>query len=293
MTNLITLGLLILVHTIQGQTQLTLHTVDSDGHPIAVWEKGSKPELSPILFVHGRTWSGVPDFDLQVEGEDLSLMDGMIEKGFATYAIDLRGYGATPRDSTGWLQPITAAKDVASVLDWISKRHQQKVHLFGWSMGSTVSLLTTNKYPEHIKTLTLFGFWMDLDQEIPSSDVNAPAKITNTAEAAASDFITPGSISQKAIDRYVEMALQADPVRTDLSHLDQYNAIKPSKIELPVLILQGEFDPIAPTSLQSKLFTRLKSSKKSWIVIPGGDHAAFMEKPRNYFINVFSQFLQD
>jgi len=160
-------------------------------------------------------------------------------------------------------------------------------------MGSTVSLLTTNKYPEHIKTLTLFGFWMDLDQEIPSSDVNAPAKITNTAEAAASDFITPGSISQKAIDRYVEMALQADPVRTDLSHLDQYNAIKPSKIELPVLILQGEFDPIAPTSLQSKLFTRLKSSKKSWIVIPGGDHAAFMEKPRNYFINVFSQFLQD
>ena len=220
-------------------------------------------------------------------------MDGMIENGFATYAIDLRGYGATPRDSTGWLTPNKAAKDVSVVLAWISKRHNQKVHLFGWSFGSTVSLLTTLNYPDNIKTLTVFGFWMDLDQEIPMIKFHEPQRKKNTAEAAASDFITPGSISQKAIDRYVEMALQSDPVRTDLSQMDQYNAIDPSKIEHPVLILQGEFDPIAPSKYQAKLFNRLKSSKKSWIVIPGGDHAAFMEKPRNYFIRVFSQFLLD
>ncbi len=269
------------------------HIVQSDGHPIAVWSKGFNKNSPPILFVHGRTWSAIPDFDLQVEGEDLSLMDGMIENGFATYAIDLRGYGATPRDSTGWLTPNKAAKDVSVVLAWISKRHNQKVHLFGWSFGSTVSLLTTLNYPDNIKTLTVFGFWMDLDQEIPMIKFHEPQRKKNTAEAAASDFITPGSISQKAIDRYVEMALQSDPVRTDLSQMDQYNAIDPSKIEHPVLILQGEFDPIAPSKYQAKLFNRLKSSKKSWIVIPGGDHAAFMEKPRNYFIRVFSKFIQD
>ena len=293
MNKLIFLAFLFLVHSLHGQNQLKLHTVDSDGHPVAVWAKGNNPELPPILFVHGRTWSGVPDFDLQVEGEDLSLMDGMIQEGFATYAIDLRGYGATPRDSTGWLSPNTATIDVAAVLDWIAKRHQQKVHLFGWSFGSTVSLLTTNKYPDNVETLTVFGFGEDLDQKIPEVKFGDPPRVANTSKAAASDFITPGSISQKAIDRYVEMALQADPVRTDLNHLDQYNAIDPTKIELPVLILQGEFDPIAPTSHQSKLFLRLKSSRKSWIVIPGGDHAAFMETPRSYFIRSFSQFLKN
>lgn len=171
-------------------------TVKSDGHPIAVWEKGFDAKLPSILFVHGRTWSGIPDFDLQVEGEDLSLMDGMIEKGYSTYAIDLRGYGDTPRDESRWLSPSTAAKDVAVVLDWIAKRHGRKAHLFGWSMGSTVSLLTVNTYPDKMESLTVFGFWMDLDKKIPSGEYGKPERKVNTAEAAASDFITPGSISK-------------------------------------------------------------------------------------------------
>jgi len=86
------------------------------------------------------------------------------------------------------------------------------------------------------------------------------------------------------------MALSADPIRVDWNMLDQFNAIDPSKIDLPVLILQGEFDPIAPTPIQARLFTRLKTPHKIWVVIPGGDHAAFMETPRSYFIKVLSQF---
>jgi predicted dienelactone hydrolase len=55
--------------------------------------------------------------------------------------------------------------------------------------------------------------------------------------------------------------------------------------------MQGEFDPIAPTTFQAKLFTRLKTADKSWMVVSGGDHAAFMETPRPYFINGFSDFI--
>jgi len=168
----------------QETTNLVKQTVMSDGHPIAVWEKGFDPKLPPILFVHGRTWSGVPDFDLQVEGEELSLMDGMIEMGFTTCAIDLRGYGATPRDPSGWLSPNTAAKDVAAVLDWIANRHDKKAHLFGWSMGSTVSLLAVVQYPDKMKTLIVFGFWMDLDKKIPEMEFGDPELKINTAKDA-------------------------------------------------------------------------------------------------------------
>lgn len=270
------------------------HTVISDGHPMAVWQKKPVNSKGVILFVHGRTWSAVPDFDLQVKGEDLSLMDGMIEQGYDTYALDLRGYGSTPRDSTEWNSPNKAAKDILNILNWISKNNNnQKVHLFGWSMGSTLSILATQQHSEDIASLTVFGYWQDLDVTIPEDPIDFQLKkSTNTAKNAASDFITPYSISQKAIDTYVKMALQHDPIRADWRNVSQYNAIDPTLITTPVLILQGEHDPIGPTERQAKLFTRMKTADKSWVVISGGDHAAFMEKPREHFIHAFTAFIE-
>lgn len=275
------------------KSAMVQNTVMSEGHPMAVWEKKVTDTKGIILFVHGRTWSSVPDFDLQVANENLSLMDGMNEQGYTTYAVDLRGYGETPRDSTDWNSPNKAAKDVSNVIDWISSQNgQQKIHLFGWSMGSTISLLVTQQAQDKLTSLTVFGYWLDLDNMIPAdSHGMVPEKRVNTAEAAASDFITPGSISQKAIDQYVKTALKADPIRADWRYQNQYNEIDPSLIQIPVLILQGELDPIGSTDRQTKLFTRLKTADKSWVVISGGDHAAFMETPRPHFIKSFTDFI--
>ncbi len=277
----------------QPNKELIKHTVDSDGHPMAVWVKGKKDSKGIILFVHGRTWSAVPDFDLQVEGEDLSLMDGMVAKGFTTYAIDLRGYGETPRDATEWSTPNIAAKDIQNVLRWISKQHNdKKVHLFGWSMGSTLSLLATQQNSDNIASLTLFGFWKDMDFQFPESKKSPVLRKTvNTAKSAASDFIVPGSISEKAVATYVKMALESDPIKVDWKNANEYNSLDPSLITIPTLIIQGELDPIAPTAVQAKLFTRLKTADKSWVVISGGDHAAFMETPRKHFISTFDAFI--
>jgi alpha-beta hydrolase superfamily lysophospholipase len=272
---------------------LLRHTVLSNGHPMAVWEKKAENAKGIILFVHGRTWSGVPDFDLQVEGEELSLMDGLVEQGYSTYAIDLRGYGKTPRDATEWSSPEIASNDILNILNWISEENNKtKVHLFGWSMGSTLSLLATQKESKNIASLTVFGYWQDLDSKIPEDTSDKKLlKSINTAKNAASDFIIPGSISQKAIDTYVKMALEYDPIRVDWRNQSEYNSIDPSLITTPVLLLQGEFDPIAPTVNQAKLFTRLKTADKSWVVISGGDHAAFMETPRKHFIQSFTAFI--
>jgi len=275
------------------ENTLLKHTVSSNGHPMAVWEKKADNAKGLILFVHGRTYSSVPDFDLQVEGEDLSLMDGMVEQGYSTYAVDLRGYGDTPRDSTEWLSPDKAAMDILNVLNWISvENDNRKVHLFGWSMGSTSALLASQKNARDIASLTVFGYWQDLDVKTPegSSDIQLQKKV-NTVEHAASDFITPGSISQQAIDTYVKLALERDPIKVDWRFVNQFNNIDPSLITIPVLILQGELDPIGPTDRQAKLFTRLKTADKSWVVISGGDHAAFLEAPRKHFIHSFTSFI--
>ncbi len=165
----------------------------------------------------------MPDFDLRVEGEDLSLMDGMLEQGYTVYAVDLRGYGGTPRDSTQWVTPLVAANDILNILSWISEQNRyNKVHLFGWSMGSTLALLATQIDADNIASLTLFGFWKDLDVPIPEDPADFQLrKQVNTDEDAAGDFITPGSISDNAINTYV-----IEPYST-ISHLK----LKQPKVE--------------------------------------------------------------
>ncbi len=279
----------------EAKAELLRHTVMSNGHPMALWEKAAPNASEAILLVHGRTWSAVPDFDLQVEGEDLSLMDGLVAEGYAVYAIDLRGYGETPRDSSGWQTPNKGALDLASALTWISAQNNWTVkpHLFGWSMGSTISHLAAQKTPDLMSSLTLFGYWRDSDQTFPPDGSNVkPSMTTNTAEAAASDFILPGTISKKAIDAYVALALKYDPIRVDMNQMNQFNQLDPSKVKVPTLILQGEHDPIGPTAVQTKLFERLGTAHKQWTVIKGGDHAAFMETPRPYFIHALVNFLE-
>jgi alpha-beta hydrolase superfamily lysophospholipase len=273
--------------------QPTRHTVDSEGHPMAVWEKRPAQPKAVVLLLHGRTWSALPDFDLQVPGEDLSLMDGLVERGFATYGMDQRGYGATPRDDTGWLTPDRAVADLAAVLRWLRDREPGRpVHLFGWSLGSMVSQLFAQRHPDLVDRLVLFGYpWRpgsEAPVERPDGD---PPRHATTAEAAASDFITAGSISQLAVDSYVEASLAADPVRVDWTAGHQWNALDASRVTVPTLVIHGEFDPLAPMEAQSALFQALGTTDKAWVVVPGGDHAAFLETPRPYFIEVLHAFL--
>ena len=118
-----------------------------------------------------------------------------------------------------------------------------------------------------------------------------PARQATTAAQAASDFITPGSISQAGIDGYVRAALAADPVRVDWNNAHEWNALDPAAVTVPTLLLQGEFDPLAPTATQATLFTGIGTADRAWVVIPGGDHAAFLETPRQLFIDALTRFL--
>jgi len=274
------------------------HTVQVDGHPIALWSKTPAAPVATILLVHGRTWSGQPDFDLATDCEDLSLMNGLLALGVETYAVDMRGYGKTPRDTTGWLTPNRAAADVAAVLRWIAQRSkergdaQSKPHLFGWSYGATMAQLAVQQHPETVQSLSLFGYAVRAGYSTtPDSLPLEPPQKSNTHANAISDFIVPNSISLEAIEAFAAAALTADPTRTDWNMLEQWKALDGRKVPIPTLLLQGEFDPLTRPRVHKKLFRRLPNKNKRWVVIPGGDHAAFMESPRNRFIIELAHFV--
>jgi pimeloyl-ACP methyl ester carboxylesterase len=287
--------LLLLFHTEAAiaAPKLQQLTVPADGHTLTLWGREVSRPKAVVLLIHGRTWSALPDFDLQVPGEQRSVMQSLNARGFSAFALDMRGYGNTPRDATGWLTPDRAARDVILTLEWLARTKKvQRPVLLGWSMGSLVSQLAAQRRPELICALILYGYPRDPDNPAPEQRLPAePARAANTREAAASDFISPDVISRKVIDAYVEAALRADPVRVDWNRPEEFRELDPAKVVTPTLLLQGERDPLTPPDAQARLFTRLRTADRQWVVLPRGGHAALIEDTHPAFIAAIEAFI--
>jgi pimeloyl-ACP methyl ester carboxylesterase len=253
-----------------------------DGHPLRMWRlEAEGPPRGSIVLVHGRTWSGLPDFDLRVaEDRSLSLMHQLRARGYVSYALDLRGYGGTERDASGWLEPDRAAQDLAAALATVREREGAAPDLLGWSYGALVSQLCVQQHPEAARSLILYGYPRDPDVRTPvSTSKGEPARKPNSEAAAVSDFITPGTIADEAIAAYVRASLAADPIKVDWRATHQFDALDSATLTIPTLIIHGVSDPLAQPLWQAKLFTRLEQPDKQWVVIPNADHAAHLEQP--------------
>lgn len=276
--------------------ELSKNMVESSGHSMALWSKqptASDDQSKQILLLHGRTWSALPDFDLQVEGEQLSLMDNLVSLGFKVWALDARGYGATPRDASGWNNPNKAASDVANIVKWITQKTGHKPVVFGWSYGSMVAQLMVQQNPELSRAVVLYGFPIDPENVVkaPKGPLQAPKK-HNTAKNAASDFITPGTISEKAIAAYVNASLKADPYRADWNQLEEWNQLDAKQVRVPLLLLQAEFDPLAKSESHARFFLKLPNANKQWVVLANSDHAALLETAKDKLVHSVNDFFE-
>jgi pimeloyl-ACP methyl ester carboxylesterase len=269
-------------------------TVQSDGHPIAVWARRPSAPKGTILLIHGRTWSARPDFDLQVPGLQRSVMMSLATHGFAAYAVDLRGYGETPRDATGWLTPKRATTDVVNVLSWIQRQHPTlpPPAVLGWSRGGAIAMMAAQAHPTRVSAFITFGFVFDPDlQFVDVTHSEKPMMDKNTAESAASDFITPKITPPAVIKAFVEQALKADPVLADLRGDAEYNVMRPARLTTPTLVLYGDNDPGVPHEDAGKFFARVAAGDKQMIVLPEGDHAAHIEDTHDAWITAVVNFL--
>ncbi len=146
-----------------------------EGHTLVLWAREVSRPKGTILLIHGRTWSALPDFDLQVKGrsgkDSRSVMQSLNAQGYSAFALDLRGYGKTLRDTTGWLTPDRAARDVIATLEWLAREERVvRPTLLGWSNGSIVAQLAAQRRPELISNLILYGYPRDPANPAPRAD---------------------------------------------------------------------------------------------------------------------------
>jgi pimeloyl-ACP methyl ester carboxylesterase len=291
----------------QSPRLLERREVRVDGHPLSVWSKRPPTRVEgSILLLHGRTWSARPNFDLRDSGAGVnaSLMDALVGRGYAVYALDQRGYGGTPRDATGWLTPTRAERDVSTVLEWIRAREaasgndrrpsmrQRLPVLLGYSRGAQIALLVAQREPGRLGGLVLYGYPAP-DTAVLAAvvDPRVPPREHTTAIAAAEDFISPAVTPPGVKETYVRMATTMDPVRVDWRLESQFAAIDPARVRVPVLLIAGERDPVANASNPGAFFSRLGSPDRWWVVLPGADHVAHLEL-QEAFVNALVAFME-
>lgn len=283
-------------HAEQGPAPpLERFTVTADGHPLAVWARRPASPQGAVLLVHGRTWSSRPDFDLQVPGLQRSVMTSLAGLGFAAYAVDLRGYGATPRDRTGWSTPRRSAADVRAVLAWIAAEHPTLAPpaLVGWSRGGGIAMLVAQSDPRRISALVLFGFVYDpaspyLEPSVPPR----PLRLPNTAAGAASDFVSPAVTPRAVVEAFVAQALAADPIAADLRNDGEFDVLDPARVAVPTLLIYGERDINVPPGEGDRFLRRLRSARKHMVVLRGADHAAQLEDTHDAWIDAVVSFIR-
>lgn len=282
--------LAVLAATVVQATPADKHGVEVDGFRLTVWEKSARRPHTAILLVHGRTWSALPNFDLDVPREKRSVMDALAASGYAVYAIDLRGYGATPRDDSGWLTPQRAADDVAEVLRWIARERPLPARpaLLGYSRGSHVSLLVAQQHPELLSSLVLFAL-PPVGFIAPVAPPDQPPQRATTREAAAEDFITTGAASRELIDAYVEQAVRANPVRVDWRYEHEFK-FDASKVTTPTMLLYGANDPLLNEAVLA-FFGSLATADRSFVVLPESDHAAHVENSQGAWLRAVDAFV--
>ena len=214
--------------------------------PLAVWSRRPAHPKGVVVLVHGRTWSARPAFDFEPHAGSRSLLKVLAKAGLVSYAIDLRGYGETPRYANGWLTPTQSAEDVEATLKFASARHSDLPApiLLGWSRGSKIAALTATRGNQPLSALILYAFTFNPN----APPLNGPASgqplaVANTAEAAKSDFISPEVADPALTLDFVNAALAADPTRVDVCCDVEFLGIHPEAIRVPTLLIQGARDP--------------------------------------------------
>jgi pimeloyl-ACP methyl ester carboxylesterase len=97
----------------------------------------------PLVLVHG----------LGARGEDWgAMMPALAAQGFHVYALDLLGYGRSPRPDVSY----SISMEEAVVVEFMQAMHVAHADVGGWSMGGWVSMKLALDHPEMVDRLMVY-----------------------------------------------------------------------------------------------------------------------------------------
>ncbi len=278
---------------VAGKSYWVNKSVDGANIKLHLWrKKPNKVTRGIILFVHGSSMAGTPTFDLYIPGKpEYSAMDYFAGLGYDTWCIDNEGYGRSDKSRNINFNVKNGADDLQVVVDAILLETKSKqIFGYGISSGSLKLAMFAQNNPGKISRIALDAFvWTGKDSPTLTERKKHMAQWQNTNrrpvdQAMISSVFTrdhPGTAEQSVVDAFAKAVTDLDDTMPTGTYLDMsanLPLIDPLKLNLPVLMMRGQYDGIASFGDLIEFFSQLPHPDKHFSMMQGIAHASFQEK---------------
>jgi pimeloyl-ACP methyl ester carboxylesterase len=249
-----------------------------------------------VLFVHGSSMASQPTFDLQVPGRpDSSVMDWFAARGFDTWCLDNEGYGRSDKQRPINFDISNGADDLEAASSYVLENSASKrLLVYGISSGALKAGLFAQRHPERVARLALDAFvWTgEGSPTLAERRKKLPEFRSKNRRAIDRAFVQsifardhPGTADEATIEAFAGAILALDdsvPTGTYVDMCSKLPLVDPARLDVPTLILRGQWDGIAGVDDLIEFFKRLPNPDKQFCVMPGISHASFQQK--NYLM---------
>ena len=269
------------------------HWINKGDIKLFLWRK-APPQATrgTILFVHGSSMASQPTFDLQVPGRpDSSVMEYFAGRGFDTWTLDNEGYGRSDKSRPINFDISNGADDLAAASEYALKHSgARKLLVYGISSGALKAALFAQRHPERVARLALDAFvWTgEGSPTLAERRKKLPEFMAKNRRPIDRAFVRsifmrdhPGTADEATIEAFATAILELDssvPTGTYVDMCSKLPLVDPAKINVPTLIMRGEYDGIASVEDLLAFFSRLPHPDKQFTVMAGISHASFQQK---------------
>jgi lysophospholipase len=266
----------------QTPDNLNIYTIQwlPDGEPKAV-----------VIIVHGIG---------EHSGRYQHVAEALVNAGYAVYSHDHRGHGKSDGKRVQVTSHLQFMNDLRQYFDLIRAEHDnKKIFILGHSMGSVISLQFTLQYQNDLAGLVVTGTATDvgatvssmlrnaanlLYRVLPHAPVGAPLSVTHLTNDKAmqaladKDMLNNKGWTPISIAKYI----------IETGEMIQENV---HKLVLPILIMHGETDSIAPISGSQIVYERVGSTDKTLKTWANMQHEIMNEIDRKQVIDTIIDWL--
>jgi pimeloyl-ACP methyl ester carboxylesterase len=227
-----------------------------DGHRIHYLDAkpgDDKPDR-PLLLVHGlgaRAWDWAP------------LIPGLVKNGYHVYALDLLGYGQSPKPLDG---DFSLAVEERITRGYMQAMGLKRADIAGWSMGGWVALKIALDAPETVRRLVLYdsaGLYFPLDFPLTTFSPRDRTGLNELVRHIEPDkphiqipgFAVPGMLRRFRRSRFVVES----SVRSMLTGRELLD-FRVHELKMPVLIVWGTEDHLTPFGMGERLHELIPQS---------------------------------
>lgn len=254
--------------------------IEINGLNIAVKEAGTGPDM---VLIHG----------IFATKEIMNPLFNYYKDKYHVVSYDVRGHGESDKPEKLTLEDY--ADDLAAIIKYYD---MENPIVIGLSMGSYITLRTAEKYPSLASKIVLIGTRGQgkislMEKAVEENGGNTDIDLKEMGRLIARRVYPPNTTPEQIVEYYKgnrgKTELTNDErknIYASLAHYDMMSDI--DNVEIPVLLLVGEFDGLNPPTESKIVADALKDSKLE--VIDGAGHIIFFEK-KDEVISLIDNFV--